>query len=141
MIDMDFAGGEAALSIEIDFPAGLPGFPGAHDFQLSPLGDARSPFLLLSAFDDPGARFIVVSPWAFYPDYELVLDERERERFGVRDTHELLVLCMVTVCDEPRHATVNLSGPIVVNRRTLEAAQVFVHAFGYGMRTPLAVAS
>jgi flagellar assembly factor FliW len=141
MIDMDFVGGDAALSIELDFPSGLPGFPGAHDFQLSPLADARSPFLLLTASDDPGARFIVVSPWAFFPDYEFVLDDRERERFGVRDTRDLLVLCMVTVRDEPRHATVNLSGPIVVNRRTLEAAQVFMHAVGYGMRTPLAVAS
>jgi hypothetical protein len=36
---------------------------------------------------------------------------------------------------------VNLLAPVVVNRRTLEAAQVVVPAIGYGMRTPLAVAS
>ncbi|MGH8977862.1 MAG: flagellar assembly protein FliW, partial [Acidimicrobiia bacterium] len=41
----------------------------------------------------------------------------------------------------PRHATVNLLGPIVVNRHTLEAGQVVVPAIGYGVRTPLAVAS
>ena len=48
---------------------------------------------------------------------------------------------MVTLRDSPHHATVNLSGPIVVNRRTLEAAQVVVPAIGYGVRAPLAVAS
>jgi flagellar assembly factor FliW len=141
MIDMDFAGGDSALSIEIDFPAGLPGFPHAHSFQLAPMGDANTPFLLLSAFDDPGARFIVVSPWVFYSDYEFQLDDDEAERLGLRDAHDALVLCMVTLRDAPHRATVNLLGPIVINRKTLDAAQVVIPAIGYGVRAPLAVAS
>jgi flagellar assembly factor FliW len=141
MIDMDFAGGASALSIEIDFPAGLPGFPHAHSFQLAPMADANTPFLLLTAFDDPGARFIVVSPWAFYSDYEFQLDDDEAERLGLRDAQDALVLCMVTLRDAPHRATVNLLGPIVINRKTLEAAQVVTPAIGYGVRAPLAVAS
>ena len=51
------------------------------------------------------------------------------------------MFCVVTLRDKPQHATVNLLGPIVVNRRTLEAAQVVVPAIGYSVRAPLAVAS
>jgi flagellar assembly factor FliW len=141
MIDLDYTGSSSTLSLEIAFPGGLPGFPHARQFQLAPLGDAESPFLLLSAFDDPGARFIVVSPWVFYPDYEFGLDDGEAARLGVSDANDALVLCMVTLRDAPHRATMNLLGPIVINRRTLEAAQVVIPAIGYGTRAPLAVAS
>jgi flagellar assembly factor FliW len=141
MIDIDCTGGPSTLSIEITFPAGLPGFPHAHDFQLAPIGDADAPFLLLAAVDDPSARFIVVTPWNFYPEYEFRLDDVEAERLGLREARDALVFCMVTLRDKPHHATVNMLGPIVINRRTLEAAQVVVPAIGYGTRAPLAVAS
>jgi flagellar assembly factor FliW len=52
-----------------------------------------------------------------------------------------MVFCMVTLRDAPRAATLNMVGPIVINRRTLEAAQVVVPAIGFGLRAPLAVAS
>ena len=35
--------------VEITFPAGLPGFPHAHQFELAPWGPAGSPFLMLSS--------------------------------------------------------------------------------------------
>jgi flagellar assembly factor FliW len=141
MIDIDCTGAPSKLSIEISFPAGLPGFPHAHRFQLAPIGDIDSPFLLLTAVDDPNARFIVVTPWTFYPEYEFRLDDVEAERLGLSDARDALVFCMVTLRDKARHATVNMLGPIVINRQTLEAAQVVVPAIGYGTRAPLAVAS
>jgi flagellar assembly factor FliW len=140
MIDIDCTSEQPTLSIEVTFPAGLPGFPHAHRFQLAPLGEGESPFLLLRAIDDPVARFVVVSPWAFYPGYEFGLREEEAARLGVVAARDALVFCMVTLGDSPRHATVNLLGPVVVNRRTLEAAQVVVPVVGYGVRAPLAVA-
>jgi flagellar assembly factor FliW len=141
MIDIDCTSGPSTVSVEVTFPAGLPGFPHAHRFQLAPWGEGETPFLVLRAMDDPNARFVVVSPWAFYPDYELGLQNDEAERLGVTEPRDALVFCMVTLSDTPHHATVNLLGPIVVNRRTLEAAQVVVPAIGYGVRAPLAVAS
>ena len=141
MIDIDCTSGPSTVSVEVTFPAGLPGFPHAHRFQLAPWNDGETPFLVLCAMDDPHARFVVVSPWAFYPDYEFGLQEDVAERLGVTEPRDALVFCMVTLCDSPHHATVNLLGPIVVNRRTLEAAQVVVPAIGYGVRAPLAVAS
>jgi flagellar assembly factor FliW len=141
VIDIDCTSDLATPSVEVTFPAGLPGFPHAHCFQLAPLGTGETPFLSLRAMDDRTARFVVVSPWTFYPDYEFGLREEEATRLGVSEPRDVLVFCMVTLSDKPQHATVNLLGPIVVNRRTLDAAQVVVPAIGYGVRTPLAVAS
>ena len=127
--------------VEINFPAGLPGFPNAHRFELAPWGPAGSPFLLLSSVDDPDIGFVVVPPWVFYPDYEFELDTGSAERLGLTQAEDAVVFAMVTLREKPENSTLNLLGPIVVNRYTHEAAQVVLPSAGYSVRAPLAVAS
>ncbi len=127
--------------VEINFPAGLPGFPNAHRFELAPWGPAGSPFLLLSSVDDPDVGFVVVPPWVFYPEYEFELDTGTAERLGLTQAEDAVVFTVVTLRDKPDDSTVNLLGPIVVNRFTHEAAQVVLPSAGYSVRAPLAVAS
>jgi flagellar assembly factor FliW len=127
--------------VEINFPAGLPGFPTAHRFELAPWGPAGSPFLLLSSADDPNVGFVVVPPWVFYPEYEFELDNGMAERLGLREASDAVVFAVVTLRDRPEDSTLNLLGPIVVNRFTHEAAQVVLPSAGYSVRAPLAIAS
>src|SRR3954452_1484968 len=110
--------------VEINFPAGMPGFPNAHRFELAPWGPAGSPFMLLSSADDSDVGFVVVPPWVFYPDYEFDLDDATAERLGLAEADDAIVLAVVTLRDRPEDATLNLLGPLVVNRHTHEAAQV-----------------
>ena len=126
---------------EITFPAGLPGFPEAHDFALAPWGPAGSPFLLLSSTDDPEIGFVVVPPWVFYPEYEFELDTGTAERLALSGADDAVVFAVVTLRERPEESTLNLLGPIVVNRFTHEAAQVVLPTAGYGVRAPLAVAN
>jgi flagellar assembly factor FliW len=125
--------------VEVTFAAGLPGFPHAHRFRLEPWGPAGSPFLLLSALDNAEIGFVVVPPWVFYPDYEFELDASSAERLGLEDAGDAIVLAVVTLTEDPEQATLNLLGPIVVNRTTHEAAQVVLPASGYSVRAPLAL--
>jgi len=127
--------------VEINFPAGLPGFPNAHRFELAPWGPAGTPFMLLSSVDDPDVGFVVVPPWVFYPEYEFELDNGAAERLGLAQAEDAVVFAMVTLRDKPEDSTVNLLGPIVVNRFTHDAAQVVLPSAGYSTRAPLAVAS
>ena len=127
--------------VEINFPAGLPGFPTAHRFELSPWGPAGSPFMLLSSSDDPEVGFVVVPPWVFYPDYEFELDSGTTDRLSLREAEDAVVFSVVTLRDRPEDSTLNLLGPIVVNRFTHEAAQVVLPSAGYSVRAPLAIAS
>jgi flagellar assembly factor FliW len=124
---------------EITFPAGLPGFPQAHEFALAPWGPAGSPFLLLSSTKDPDIGFVVVAPWVFYPDYEFELDSATAERLGLNVADDAVVFTVVTLRERPEDSTVNLLGPIVVNRFTHEAAQVVLPGAEYSVRAPLAV--
>jgi flagellar assembly factor FliW len=126
--------------IEVTFPAGLPGFPHAHRFRLAPWGPAGSPYLLLSAIDNPEIGFVLVPPWVFYPDYEFEMDAPSAERLGLNESGDAVVFAVVTVGERPEEATLNLLGPIVVNRRTHEAAQVVLPASGYSVRARLALA-
>jgi flagellar assembly factor FliW len=126
---------------EITFPAGLPGFPQAHRFELVPWGPAGSPFLLLSSVEDAEIGFVVVPPWVFYPEYEFELDTGTAERLGLAASEDAVVFAVVTLRERPEESTLNLLGPIVVNRFTHEAAQVVLPSAGYSVRAPLAIAS
>jgi flagellar assembly factor FliW len=141
MLETDLSRSSTALAVEISFPAGLPGFPDAHGFELVPWGPPGTPFLLLSAADDSDVGFVVVPPWVLYPDYEFDLDEGAAERLGISEPTDSMVFCVVTLRDDPADATVNLLGPIVVNRFTLEAAQVVLPRSGYSVHAPLPAAS
>ena len=66
----------------------------------------------------------MVPPWVFYPDYEFDLDDAAAERLGLAVADDAIVLAVVTLRDRPEDATLNLLGPIVVNRHTHEAAQI-----------------
>ena len=127
--------------VAIRFEAGLPGFPHVHTFQLRTWGPPGSPYLNLRAVDDPDVGFVVVPPWVFYPDYEFDLDDATAERLGLRVPDDAIVLAVVTLRDRPDEATLNLLGPIVVNRHTHDAAQVVLPTSSYSVRAPLAVAS
>src|SRR5258706_12409472 len=127
--------------VEIRFAAGPPGFPHVHVFQLKPWGPPGSPYLLLSSVDDAGVGFVVRPPWVFYPDYEFDLDDSTAERLGLTEAEGAIVLAVVTLRDRPEEATLNLLGPIVVNRHPHEAAQVVLPTTSHSVRAPLAIAS
>src|SRR3954463_15624382 len=125
-------------TVEITFPAGLPGFPHAHVFHLAPWGGDGTPFSLMTSVDDPDVGFVVVEPWVFYPDYEFDLDTSTSERLGLAEGGDSIVLCVVTLGERPEEATVNLLGPIVVNRYSREACQAVLDPSLFNVRAPLA---
>ena len=126
---------------DLHFAAGLPGFPDAHRFHLTSWGGDGSPFLLMTAVDDPDVGFVLISPFVFYPDYEFDVDETIVARLGIGEPSGVAVLCIVTLHDRPEHATVNLLGPIVVNPANGEAAQAVQPHGAYEVRAPLAPAA
>jgi flagellar assembly factor FliW len=140
MMETDLTGRATAECVEITFPAGLPGFPDARRFRIEPWGPGETPFVLMTSVDDPDVGFVLVAPWVFYPEYEFDLDDATAERLGIHEPEDAVVLTVVTLRERPEDATVNLLGPIVVNRHTHEAAQVVLPTSGYSVRAPLAVA-
>jgi flagellar assembly factor FliW len=131
----------ATDTVEINFAAGLPGFPEAHRFQLTQWGPIGSPFSMMTSCDGLDIGFVVVEPWVFYPDYEFDLDASTQMRLGLSDASDTIVLCVVTLGETAEDATVNLLGPIVINSRTHDACQAVLDPSMFNVRSPLARAS
>jgi flagellar assembly factor FliW len=130
-----------SATASLHFAAGLPGFPHLHDFVIAQWGKAESPFLMMTAIDDPDVGFITVSPFVFYPEYDFELDQSTAMRLSLHDPSDAMILCIVTLQDTAAEATVNLMGPIVVNARTYEACQAVLPHSGYDVRSPLSRAA
>jgi flagellar assembly factor FliW len=125
----------------LQFAGGLPGFAELKEFSLVRWGGDNSPLSLLRSVEQPETEFVVAPPAAFFPDYTPEIDDATAERLNLQDSDDALMLVILNVDKEPADATANLMGPIVVNRHTLDAAQVVLTGQDYDVKTPLAAAS
>src|SRR5205823_5653852 len=107
-------------------------------FELERWGDEDgTPFSVLRCLDDPDLQFVVVPPAAFFPEYQVDLDEETADRIDLRSENDADTYVIITLGDTPSDATANLLGPIVVNKRNREAVQAVLAASGYELRAPL----
>ena len=109
----------------ITLPQGLIGFPHFRRAELLYLPE-HLPFLWMKVSAPAGAmNFVVIEPGGLVPDYELDLFDGDATSLGLSESKDAMVLNIVTLRpNSPLHATVNLVGPIVINRRTRVGRQV-----------------
>jgi flagellar assembly factor FliW len=84
-------------------------------------------------------NFVVMEPGGVIPGYEPELFDNDASALGLADASEAMVLTILTMRPgTPEEATVNLIGPIVVNRRTRVGRQlVIANHSSYRARHPL----
>ena len=112
---------------QLDLPHGIIGFAQYKRAELLYLPD-HLPFLwmkLHSERDD--LHFIVIEPGGIVPGYEPEIFDLDAEALVLRDPAEAMILNVVTLKRQhPVEATVNLIGPLVVNRRTRIGRQLVI---------------
>lgn len=118
----------------LNFSSGLPGFPDARTFGLLHTELAQEPFSIMRCVEDPELEFVVVPPHLFFGDYAPEIDDTTANRIGLNDSGDAIVLVILTVGEESADVTANLMAPIVVNRNSLEAAQVILVNQTYELR-------
>jgi flagellar assembly factor FliW len=118
-----------ALGIELARP--MIGWPESTRFVVRPLGADFEPYVALSSLDQPGLDFVVVPPGALFEDYVIEIPSDDVETLGLAGPEETAVFVLVTPRGGPV-PTVNLLGPLVVNRRTMRGLQVVLDSAGYG---------
>lgn len=126
--------------LQIQIPTGLLGFEQVKGYLLmAPPQDA--PFLWLQMTSDPFHSFLAVSPFVVLPDYQPDIASEDIESLGMESPEDALLLSIVTL-REKGMASINLKGPIVINRHSLIAKQVIpVNAATYSSQHPLPIAS
>lgn len=106
----------------LTFPSGLPGFEQQKGYLLLAKPD-EAPFLRLQMVEEPNISFVAIAPAAVLDHYQPDLSPDDVQALGLRDAADALVFNLVTVHPDGV-ATVNLKGPVVVNRQTLVGRQV-----------------
>lgn len=123
-------------------PQGLIGFKDYTCAELLYLPD-HLPFLWLKLSRANGAgdpvHFIVIEPGGLVPGYNPEVFDADAEGLALRDASEAMVLNIVTLRQQnPLDATINLVGPIVMNRRTRLARQLVISNYSlYSAHWPL----
>jgi flagellar assembly factor FliW len=112
----------------IRFPLGLLGFEQIKTYQLI-ANPADAPFMWLQMLDDADQGFLVVSPEHAVPDYHPDINQEDVAFLALESSADAILLNIVTVRGQGR-ATINLKGPIVVNRHTWVAKQVIPNNAG-----------
>jgi flagellar assembly factor FliW len=122
----------------LSLPEGIVGFPEYKSFDLLSVPD-QLPFIWMRLHGPDPLHFVVIEPGGLIPDYELELFDEDASVLGIADPADAMVLNIVTVYPGSNaSATVNLAGPVIVNRRTGVAKQCILANYArYSAHHPL----
>jgi flagellar assembly factor FliW len=127
-----------ATASEVRLPTGLLGFEHLKDYLLI-ANPGEEPFCWLQVKDKATLAFVVINPFLVAPDYRPDLPQTDVEFLGIEEPDDAVLFNIVTLHAAGR-ATVNLKGPIVINRHTLVGKQiVLANASEYAIEHPLPV--
>jgi flagellar assembly factor FliW len=130
---------ETAADNVIHLPLGLLGLEQIKKYMLL-ASPEEAPFAWLQVMDDPNLAFLVVPVFDVVPGYQPDISHEDVEFLDLNGPEDALVLGIVTMRGNGR-ATVNLKGPVVINRHTRVAKQVVItNAAEYSLQHPLPVA-
>lgn len=123
----------------IHLPLGLLGFERIKDYIWIESAD-EVPFRWLQALHDPSLTFLVVPPFELLSSYAPNVTDEDVAFLGLSCPMDALIYAIVTLRPGGR-STMNLKGPIVVNRFTQIGKQVVLaNAADYSLQCSLPVA-
>ncbi|HEY1174267.1 MAG TPA: flagellar assembly protein FliW [Verrucomicrobiae bacterium] len=129
---------EAERENIVQLPLGLLGFETIKEYVLL-TEPGQEPFRWLQVLNDPSLAFLVVPPFDVLPDYAPQISPEDARFLGLVKPSDALLYNIVTLRNTG--ATVNLKGPIVINRYTLRGKQVVIaNAANYSLQHPLPAA-
>jgi flagellar assembly factor FliW len=120
-------------------PQGIIGFREYAQAELLYVPD-NLPFLWMKlSSPKDSVHFVVIEPGGLVPNYAPELFDEDALALGLADSSEAMVLNIVTMEHQrPLDATVNLVGPVIVNRRTRIGRQLVIANYSrYGANHPL----
>ena len=123
----------------IHFPEGLLGFPEHKDYVILE-HQPGSPFCWLQSRDASDLAFVMANPFQIKSDYLEDLNPVERQFIENHNGGDVFVFALVTIPPgKAEKATINLLGPIVIDKDSLRGKQVILADSGYNHRHPFFV--
>ncbi|MBQ7617262.1 MAG: flagellar assembly protein FliW [Desulfovibrio sp.] len=108
----------------IHFPRGLVGFEEEERFVLLQI-KPEAPLLVLQSVKSPQLGLLVTDSRCFLSEYKPHISSAELNLLGLTDLQEAAILVTVSIPQgEPAKATLNLTGPIIVNHLNCLGLQI-----------------
>jgi flagellar assembly factor FliW len=85
----------------------------------------EKPFAWLKVADNKSLAFVVIDPFVVVPDYKPDIPQSDVDFLELKEANDALLLGIVTIHDHNR-ATMNLKGPVVINRHSHIGKQVIL---------------
>lgn len=98
----------------VRFPAGLFGFPELTEYAL--IDAARPPFYWLQSTEVQQTAFVVLNPYEVTPNYVLDIPPADLEAIEDPPAEDLVVFAIVTIPNDRTRMSINLQGPVIINR-------------------------
>lgn len=114
----------------ITFSKGIPSFETVKEYTILDLSDNNT-FHCLQSIKHPEIAFFLITPWDFFPDYDINISQEDLEDLNITKIEQVAIYNIVTIPQDPKKITANLLGPIVINRETLQAKQVILSQENY----------
>jgi len=125
-------------SNRINLPLGLLGFEPTKRYALL-ANPAEQPFAWLKAEGESSLAFVVIDPFVVLPAYKPEIPNADADFLGIKTPEDAVMLGIVTI-HGPSQATMNLKGPIVINRHSHVGKQVIIaNSAEYSVQHPLPV--
>lgn len=115
---------------------GLLGFEDLKEYILVDLKEFE-PFKLLQSLEKDEVGMIVVSPYDFFEEYKVKLNDEIIESLNIEKQEDVLVLTTITLNDDPKKITANLQGPIIINTSNNLGKQIILDNCEYKVKEPL----
>lgn len=113
----------------VSLPLGLVGLPDYHSFEMHADPD-QVPFQWMRLNGPDPIDFVVIEPAGIIPDYEIELFDEDAEFLEIRSSSDVTIYNIVTVRPGVNAtATVNLTAPVIVNKRTRRAKQCILENY------------
>ena len=113
---------EVTFPLNIAFPSGILGFEEVKEYILHPLLDL-DPFFWMEGVTGKKHAFLLVPPAHVLESFSIELNEEDVNFLDLQSSEDALIFNIVTYGPN-QTMTVNLKGPILINRHTMVAKQV-----------------
>lgn len=113
---------------------GLLGFDQYKEFILVSI-NGQEPFKWLQSLEEPNLAFLMIDPMFFNPDYIVEVNPRDIEMLGADSPEDIGIFVLITIPNgQPDKMSANLQGPIIINRKNMNGAQLVLSDSGYTTR-------
>ena len=95
------------------------------------------PFMWMQSLDIPSLAFVVIDPAIILPSYHFSVKKDQIKALETNNVDDLQVYVIVTMAANILDVTVNLQGPLVVNKNKRVGQQIVLNDPNFSTRHPL----